>query len=709
MAINYKKVNKLFLLLALSSLSVLSAADDERAHENLEEVIVEGVLDSDGLSLNRKNSAGSRLGLSIQDIPASVSLVDRDSIDIKGDFSGLSAVTRATGFSSSASPGNGGTATSVRGFNGHSSVVNTYDGTRLYVGAGTVSFPADTWTVDRIEVLRGPGSVVNGVGAIGATVNYVPKKPIFQDIENEIAITAGSFNLQRYALGSGGQINTQLAYRLDAVHHSSNGDVDRGDEERVAVAGALLFKPFEDLELQFSLDYADTDAAPYWGTPTINGSVPGNIRENNYNIADGLVEYEDWWPRFHLKWQINDNIQLRSDTYYLTADRHWRNVESYDYNATTGLVDRSFYLEILHEQEQFGHRSDVLFDLEFGEMNNRLSVGFEVNDIDFGHVNNRPYAGVTSVNLLNPRAGTWEEGRLSETTPDFNTDTFQYALFIDNVLELNEQWHVVLGVRHDEIDYEREDLARSNGESAGFIEPDFSGTSWRVGAVYKPLENLSIYGQYSKAVDAIQSILSATNPNLKLAKGEQFELGIKHQMLEGRLQYTLSLFDITKSDLLSNDPGGIQRQIGEQSSRGIELEVFWQPVDMLSLDFNLALTDAEYEEFVSGGNDFSGNTPRRIPETTANLWLNWQAAPAWMVSGGLRYVGERYLNHANTAELPDYTVFDATLQWQVTDKLGLSLRGKNLSDTEDFVLAPYGSQWILADGRSVEVGLRYAF
>ena len=226
---------------------------------------------------------------------------------------------------------------------------------------------------------------------------------------------------------------------------------------------------------------------------------------------------------------------------------------------------------------------------------------------------------------------------------------------------------------------------------------------------YKPTENTSLYAQYSTAVDAIQSLLSTTNTDLDLAEGKQFEVGIKQQALEGRLQYTVSLYDITKSDLLSSDPGGIQRQIGEQSSRGIEFELYWVPLDLFSIDFNIALTDPEYEEFLSGSDDYSGNTPRNVPKKTANLWLTWRAAYAWSVSVGARYVGERYINDANTEELPDYTVFDATAQWQVSDNLRITMRGKNLNDTKDYVLSTYGNQWISADGRSMEVGLHYEF
>lgn len=701
-----------YLAMAISTTLVantIQAGDVKRASE-MEIVEVHGqAIPSNGLSLKSGSTAASRLGLSILDIPASVSIIDREAFAIKGDFSSLAAVTRATGFAASASPGNGGSSTSVRGFSGHSSIVNTYDGTRLYVGAGTVSFPADTWTVDRIEVLRGPGSVINGVGAIGATVNYVPRKPFFDDIRNEVDVTYGSDDLQRYAVDSGGQLSSRTAYRLAAVYNDTDGYVDRDDQERKAITGSLQFDLNEDLQLILSVDYADTEASTYFGTPLVNGGVPNDIRNNNYNISDSVVEYEDTWPRLHVEWQINDIARLRSDTFYMDAKRHWRNVEEYYYNDGNGMVDRLFYLEIQHKQQQLGNRSDVLFDFKAGGMHNRLSVGAEVNQIDFRHTNNSPYNGETPVDLLNPVPGSWADGAVSETTRDYDSDALQYAVFVDNVLEINESWHLVAGIRQDEIDYERKDVARSNGQTAANLNTDYSGTSWRLGGVYKPNENTSIYAQYSTAQDGIQSLLTISNPDLDLADGEQYEVGFKQQLLQGRLDYTISLYDISKDNLISSDPGGVQRQIGKQSSRGAEFELYWLPLDVLSVQINMAYSDPEYKEFVSGSNDYGGNTPNGVPEKTGNLWLTWQILPDWAIAGGARYVDDRYLNNANTAKLPDYTVYDATLQWQATESLGFALRGKNLSDTNDYVLSSYGDQWILGDGRTVEFGANYVF
>lgn len=116
--------------------------------QEIEVVVVHGERWEDkDLGLENSNSAASRLGIPALEIPGSVETISREEIISKGDDSPLQAVTRATGFASSATPGNGGTAIAARGFSGHGSVVNLFDGTRLYVGAGTATFPADTWTI----------------------------------------------------------------------------------------------------------------------------------------------------------------------------------------------------------------------------------------------------------------------------------------------------------------------------------------------------------------------------------------------------------------------------------------------------------------------------------------------------------------------------------------------------------------------------------
>jgi iron complex outermembrane recepter protein len=130
-------------------------------------------------NLNTPTSTGSRLNLTPLQTPASVEVITAETIAERGQHNIIDAVTQnATGFTASPAPGNGSLSFNTRGFTGNSTVMTLYDGTRLYVGSGTLTFPFDSWSGQRIEVLRGPASVMYGEGAIGGAINVISKMPL---------------------------------------------------------------------------------------------------------------------------------------------------------------------------------------------------------------------------------------------------------------------------------------------------------------------------------------------------------------------------------------------------------------------------------------------------------------------------------------------------------------------------------------------------
>jgi iron complex outermembrane receptor protein len=694
------------------AISVLVASGNLSAQEIIDEIVVKGQGGVGSIRLGVRNDAGSRLGLSALNTPASVGIITRQEIATKGDYGALDAVTRTAGVSASASPGNGGTSISSRGFNGHNSTVYTYDGTRLYITAGTVTFPADTWTLERVEVLRGAGSVINGVGALGSTINYVPKKPKLGDSDYQAVIAGGSFGMNRVALGGGAQISESVAFRVDASRQEEDGFVDRAAEKREVIAGSLLFQSNEELTVRLSVDYADVDAAPYWGTPLINGGASRSHRQNNYNFEDGKVKYEDIWSRVHVEWSLSDSVTFRNDTYLIKADREWQNLEEYSFNQATGLIDRAAYLGIVQEQEQLGSRFDFLIESGLGGMDNKLSIGAEINKIDLDYANNFSTGGFgfgDSVQVFGFNPGLRPEATIP-TILDYQTDTRQVAIFVDDTLQITDKLSVVIGARFDDIDFDRSDLAIGGNPAAAF-DANFSEFTWRAGLVYQPTEQLSLYAQTSTAADPVTSpiSISAGNADFDLATGRQYEIGVKQQFPGGKGEYTLAYFDIEKNDIITRLPASmIDEQIGRQSSSGVEFTLRVNPIDTLSVDFNVSSINAEFDEFFSRGVALVGNTPRNVPENTANLWLNWSPINNVQIGGGFRYVDSRFANDQNTEEMPAYTVFDASVNWMATDNLTVTGRVRNLTNEEDFVLAPYVSnQWIFGDPRAFEISLRY--
>ncbi len=698
----------LALALILASTGTFAADNNEGVEEII--VIGQGI---GTLRLNAANGAGSRLGLSALDTPASVDLVTRTEIMAKGDYSAIDSITRTAGLSTTSNNGNGGMQVSSRGFNGHGTTINTYDGTRLYITAGTVTFPADTWTLDRVEVLRGAGSVINGVGALATTINYVPRKATLDTQSFDSMAALGSFGLMRIAAGGNKVFNEQVAGRLDVALTEKDGYVDRADEERQVVATSLLWQPAEAFSMRFSVDYANIDAAPYWGTPLVNGSASDSLRQQNYNYADGKVNYKDVWARVHTEWQLSDSVTFRNDTFVINADREWQNLEEYAYNGK-GRLDLGGYYGIVHDQQQVGTRGDLLFSNSFGDMDNRFTIGAEVNSVELNYLNNFNTGGfdvaesvpVFNAPLINRPAAVF-------TQLDYSTDTSQYGFFFDDVLELSDRFSVVFGGRYDDFGYDRVNNAQVTGRGRSQFDAGFSKFTWRAGLVFEASDTLRLYAQTSTAADPVTSPISINlaNADFNLSEGRQYEVGMKQQFMSGKGEYTLAYFDIEKKGLVTRLPGTtISSQIGQQSSNGFEVTLRLNPLERLSIDMNAAFIDAEYDKFFVGGVSLAGNTPSEVPDTTANVWVNYAPIDKLQLGAGVRYVAERYRNVQNTGVLPSYSVVDAAASWLMDERTTMVLRARNLTDEKDYVLSEYSTdQWVFSEPRAYELSVRYSF
>lgn len=244
-------------------------------------------------ALTLPTSTGSRLGLTSLETPASVATLNGDEIRARGDLNIIDAVTRTPGITTSANPGNGGTALAARGFNGQGSVLQLYDGVRLFPVAGTITFPVDPWNVERIEVLSGPASVLYGQGALGGAVNVITRKPNSERTEIEGEASYGSQDSWHAAAGAGGPIGQLLSYRVDASYRLSDGYVDRGQSKSLALSGALRFTPSNDFSLTLRNDYGNQRPTEYFGTPLLDGRLDTGIRRRNYNVADASLHYRD--------------------------------------------------------------------------------------------------------------------------------------------------------------------------------------------------------------------------------------------------------------------------------------------------------------------------------------------------------------------------------------------------------------------------------
>ena len=665
------------------------------------------------VTLKSPASTGSNLDLTPMQTPASVDVISRAQIEERGDSNLVDAITRSAGISGMAHPGNGGSSLSARGFTDTTSVMRLYDGVRQYGGIG-LTFPFDTWSVERIEVLRGPASVVYGDGAIGGVVNVIPKKPTPGAIRNEVQATIGSDNTQRIGLGSGGAINDKLSYRVDLSGNRSDGWVDMGQSRDLAFAGAVQFDATPQLRLKLSYAQGLQHPMRYFGTPLVNGRQLPALREKNYNVSNSVIRYDDRWGELGMEWTPSNDTTVRARLYDTRSARHYRNAETYAYNATTGLIDRSGDTEIFHDQDQTGAGADISHRSVLWGLKNQVSVGFDLNASTFKHTNNT-YVGSpdpAAVDPYQPVAGVFVSA--VPTIPRYRNKARQYAIFAEDRLELTPSWALLAGLRYDHAEISRRNLISAKTE----FEQTYTNIGWRLGSVYDLSPDLALYAQYAQAADPVGGLLSlsAANSKFDLSTGKQLEVGLKQSFWRKQGEWTLAAYQIRKNNLLARDASNPQLrvQVGQRSSTGVEATLSLALASGWQLDANATVLRAKYDDFIEAeagaAVSRAGKVPPDVAEKLANVWLSWNFLPDWTASSGVRYVGHRYADNANRIVMPAYATTDFALRWKAARDTTLTLRATNAFDKQYFTTAYYTTnQWFNGPGRRVEATVHYRY
>lgn len=670
-------------------------------------------VDDERVDPKTPTTAGSRLNLTALQTPGSVESLTGTQIRERGDASVQDAISRATGISRTGTPGDGGTSLSARGFTGQGSVMQLYDGNRMYMGMGTSTFPVDTWSVERVDVLRGPASVLYGEGATGAVVNTLPKKPFEGEIENHIRLGYGAYDRQQQALDSGGSLTDTLSYRLNLNRLRSNGFIDHGDSSSDFVSGALRWQAADNLSFTLASDYGDQRPQNYFGTPLINGQLHKGLRDKNYNVSDDIQHYNDQWTRLTSEWQINDSVSATNELFYLKNQRRWQNAENY--NFTDGQLTRSGNFGIKHNQEQVGDRQTFTFKHTLFGLDSQTVAGVEYNRIRFRLASNSPFEDTFTngqpIDVNHPAPGQFASN--DPFKPLFATTTKTVAGFAENRLQLTDQLSLITGIRRDYAHVDRDDL-RTGAQS----DKTLTGNNWKAGLVYAITPDTSIYGQYSTSTDGVGGLisLSPSQQQFDLSTAKQTEIGIKQAFWNQRGEWTLAAYHIVKKKLLTDVPGDpdLKQQVGQQSSRGLEASLDLQLPHAWELQANAAIVHAQYDDFKQDVDGVQvsrdGNRPVDVPRRTANLWLSKAVTDDIRAGAGVRYVDARYADMANQSELPSYTVVDATVSWKAMRNTTLGLQLNNLFD-RTYAVSQYndGQQWILGEPRSFFVTADYTF
>ncbi len=713
-------------LLSPAFATPLNAQSAPPASTNTEDILVVGQHAKD--TLTTLNTTGSRLGLTPLETPATISVIDGDTIRARGDMSVIDAESRAPGISNAGNPGNGGTALAARGFSGQGSVLQLIDGVRLFPSAGTITFPTDPWMVERIDILNGPASVLYGQGALGGAVNVLMRKPNTQRTEVEGEIGYGSQDSVHVAAGAGGPITDRLSYRVDGSYRRSDGYVDRGQSRSYALSATLRWAPTDTLVVTARDDYGNQKPMRYFGTPLIDGRLDDANRERNYNTRDGYIRYRDNRSTVQADWTPSDTLTLSNQAYRLTSKRSWLNLESYcwiaakgfcpnGYNAEAGTRGRIFRTDmtgIVHDQTQWGDQASLTLKTPIADgIDNDFVTGFDVNLIKLTYSHN--FGSDPQVSEVDPF--DFDPGLIVDTqgiAPRYRTRTDEFAVFAEDRLKLGTHLSIVGGIRYERDKVRRWTIAYPGGVGTETFALDkrLRNVTWRVGSVYQPIPTVSLYAQYATGVDPLGTLTTYSTGQVQFsnAVGDQVEVGAKAVFLDGHGTATLAAYRIVKKRLLAQQTATSPiEQVGQRSAKGIEAAVSLDLPYGIGIDANGSILDATFDDFIAGGTSFDGNTPPDVPETLANLWLRWNATRALQARAGLRFVGRRYSDNANNFRVPSYTTVDATVSYAVTPRVAVDIHAYNLFDTAYAISTYNDQQWVLGRPRAIDVSLRVGF
>ncbi|MGB7988348.1 MAG: TonB-dependent siderophore receptor [Candidatus Methylophosphatis roskildensis] len=651
-------------------------------------------------ALKEPNQTGSRLGLTPRETPAAVDIIMQETMQAEGLRNTIEVYRSAPGVSSGNLPGEPGM-TSMRGFSS-SAIQYLFDGMRASDSA-MMSRNFDSWNFEKIEILKGPASVMHGTGALAGAINLVTKKPSFEGNRYESLLSFGSFDSLRAGVGANVRLNDAAALRADLSYSRSDGWVDETDSRTTALTTGIALRPTDRLSITASFDiYQDDLRTPYQGLPLLPASVARDpssivsgagglvvdkaIKDRNYNVSDGVMKSDSYWLRTKLDYQLDDRWKLTNELSYYDADRRWKNSEDYTFSASTGLLNRTT-TKIDHDHRFWAERLYAAFDGRLGGMRNRFTGGVEYNDTDFGTI--RRFGQTTAVDPFAPDRGSFPDDTAANfpgagNRVNFDSKVKTTAAFVEDALNLTPEWLAVIGVRQDHIELNRRIDDLNSGTSTLFGR-NFNSTSWRVGTVYDLSPTTQIYAQYNRATAPIATLLlsNLARAAFDLSKGKSVEAGLKSAFLQERAVFTASAFKIEQDNILTRDPANpsLTVQGGSREAKGIELDFSLAVTPQWQVGANAAFIDSEFTQLIeAGGANRAGNRPPNVTNRVFNLDTKYRFAELPLTLGtALRSVGDFFTDNANTVRVKGHTVIDASISYKFASST-LTLRGRNLTD-----------------------------
>jgi len=671
--------------------------------------------------------SGTKTETPIREIPQTINKVTRDELDQRGAQDFNAAVAYTPGVRAIDYPGGQGTPDFyLRGFRVLDQVGNYRDGLRN--GFNSYDTDIELYGLQRLDIVKGPASVLFGQMAPGGLVNAISKRPT-ETRFNEIQLLGGSFDRYQGAFDFGGPADKdgKVLYRLTGLWRDSGTQIDHSPDDRIYIAPALTWRPNAQTSFTLFTSYQKTrkggseQSLPMDNTIFNKGiRIPSSLYLgapglSNWNVDNYSVGYE-FKHEFDSGWKFNQNARyVYSDVKYISAwGSDWPPMVIDNRYFTIGLQDRP------KTSNAVVIDNNITKSFDTGPLRHEILLG-----ADYGYYNGRETR--TNSNEFHPidiKNPTYNFG-FTFGTPWSSTRSVasQVGLYAQDQIKF-QKWVLTAGGRYD---WSTNDQYNYNSQT---INPgpdtvdrlDSKAFTGRVGLAYLFDNGMTPYASYSTSFQP-QVGVDALDAMFKPTTGQQYEVGLKYQPVGWNSFITLSLFDLTQQNVVTNDRNGNSVQQGEARSRGVEIEGKASLTDGLSLIASYAYIDARTTKDIPNAAGFSaiGTRTPAVPANMAAFWLDYtfQSGPllGLGLGAGVRYVGAsdaRFDTDLGTqVTVPGYTLLDATVRYDL-GQLRPALKGAtfavtatNLTDERYFTPGFYSNTVLYGNRRNVIGTLTY--
>ena len=621
----------------------------------------------------QRSATASRADIPLVETAQTINVITADEIAIQNS----SSVADALRYTAGANPMGGGLSNVsdtmiLRGFNiGFNPLY--LNGARL--SRNTFVGTAEPYAMERIELLKGPASVMYGTSVPGGVISMVSKLPQ-RDAARELQVQLGSDRHRQLAGDFTGSLNDSgtLSYRITGLVRRSDTYVDHIPNDRDFLQASLRWQPTAATSLTLLAAYQNNASVYAYGLPpegVIEPNPNGRIPRSRFVGEPGFDRYQTINRTFSwlLRHEINDSLSFRQTFLGYVGRANYSNIWIGALDANERVIARG-----VDQRTSSNHSWSLDNHLEArwrtGAVEHTTLVGLDISRVGYDLLTHN--GTVAPLDLFAPVYGA-PVAINAQPIRNYRTSGQQLGLYVQQHMKLDGRWVLSLAGRFDTFREDQHD--RLTGERERSFDDD--ATTGRIGLVRLFDNGWAPYLSYTQSFEPSSGQDFAGTP-FKPTRGDQVELGVRYQPNGSRHSVRASLYQINQSNVTTTDPANpsYSIQVGEVRSRGLELEARANLASGLNLIATWAYTDNEVtrSNAVNLGRRYAG-----VPKQMATLWLDYQATAALTVGGGYRYYGST-TNLANSVSVPSFQVVDAVVSYQLSRPWKLALNLSNLLD-----------------------------